>query len=271
MKGKFSWRAFISFGLTYMMLILFVSGIILYVSPPGRYAHWVIWRLWGMTKEEWQAVHTVFSFSFIILSVFHLFSANWKAFVYYIRSKTKNGFNKKNEFVFSTLLILMVFLGTFFSVPPFSSVMDLGEDLTNSWETTEKIAPVPHAELLTLAELAVQMKVDSVQMLTRKLMNHQILYIDTHTQTLQEIADANETTPMEIYEILAKKAGNEMQGAGIGRKTLEDFAFEMGKSVDEMLEILKENNITAEIGQTLRTIGDNNNLPPRDVYDLISK
>ena len=78
MNRKFSWKAFISFGLAYMMVILLVSGLILYVSPPGRYAHWVTWTLWGMTKEEWQAVHTVFSFGFIILSVFHLFSANWK-------------------------------------------------------------------------------------------------------------------------------------------------------------------------------------------------
>ena len=271
MNGKFSWRAFISFGLTYAMVILLVSGIILYVSPPGRYAHWVNWTLWGLTKEEWQALHTIFSLSFIALSVFHLFSANWKAFVYYFRSKKQNGFNKKKEFALSSLLILIIFFGTFFSLPPFENVMALGENLTDSWEKTEERAPVPHAELLTLAELADQLHLESTDEMTRKLENHQIKFEDIHTQTLQEMAEANNTTPAELYDIVSKKAGNTMQGSGVGRKTLEDFALEQNKDVDDLLLILKNNNIQADRKQTLRTIGENNDIPPRDVYDLISK
>ena len=271
MNQKFSWRAFISFGLTYMMLILLVSGFILYVSPPGRYAHWVTWKLWGMTKEEWQAIHTIFSFGFVMLSVFHLFSANWKAFVYYFRSKASRGFNKKFEFLFATLLIGAVFFGTFYSVPPFENVMTLGENLTNSWEKVEERAPVPHAELLTLAELAYQLKIDSVEVMTRKLDNHKITYENTTTQTLQEIADANQMTPAELYEIISKNAGNAMQGSGVGRKTIEEFAVELNKSTDEILKILETNHIKAEKDQTLKKIGDNNNMVPRDLYDLISK
>lgn len=271
MNRKFSWRAFISFGLTYMMLILLVSGFILYISPPGRYAHWVTWSLWGMTKEEWQSIHTIFSFSFIILSIFHLFSANWRAFVYYIRAKSVSGFNKKFEFLFATLLIAFVFVGTFYSVPPFENVMTLGEDLTNSWEKVEKRAPVPHAELLTLSELAYQLKIDSVEVMTRKLDNHKISYENTTVQTLQEIANANQMTPAELYEIISKNAGNEMQGSGVGRKTIEDFSVELNKSADEILQILNANHIKAEKDQTLKTIGDNNNMVPRDIYDLISK
>lgn len=41
MKRKFRWRAFISFGLTYIILVLLISGIVLFMAPPGRYAHWV--------------------------------------------------------------------------------------------------------------------------------------------------------------------------------------------------------------------------------------
>lgn len=271
MNGKFSWRAFISFGLTYIMVILLVSGFILYVSPPGRYAHWVNWTLWGITKEEWQAIHTVFSLSFIVLSVFHLFSANWRAFIYYFRSKREKGFNKKFEFLFSTLLILAVFFGTFFSLPPFENVMVLGEELTNSWEKVEEQAPVPHAELLTLAELSEQLQLESPDELTRKLDNHQVKYRDVNTQTLEEMAAANNTTPAELYEIISKKAGNSMQGSGVGRKTLEDFAKEMNKNVEDILRVLEVNKIAAKKNETLRTIGEKNNLSPRDIYDLISK
>lgn len=243
----------------------------LYMSPPGRYAHWVNWKVWGFTKEGWQAIHTVFSFTFVILSIFHLFSINWKAFISYLKSKKSAGFNKKREFLISTTLTLVFFFGVIFSVPPFKTVMDFGEHLTGSWEKTEERAPVPHAELLTLAELTEQLHLSSVDEITRKLDNHKIKYENAQKQTLQEIAEANNSTPIEIYEIISKKAQNQLQGSGIGRKTVEDFASELDKSVDEILKILKENNIEAEKGQTLRNIGENNNLPPRDVYEMISK
>lgn len=270
MKNKFSWKAFISFGLTYAIIILLLSGIMLYVSPPGRYAHWVNWTLWGFTKEGWSGIHIVFSFGFVVLSLLHLLWINWKSFVSYLKSKKASGFNKKRELITSTLFILIFFFGTIYAVPPFKNILDLGETFTASWEKTEERAPVPHAELLTLAELSGQMDV-SVDEITRKLDNHKIKYENVSSQSLQEIAEANSSTPLKIYEIIGKKAGNQMQGSGIGRKTIEEFATELGKGVDEVIEILKTNNIKAKKGETLKTIGENNNLPPRDVYKLISE
>jgi hypothetical protein len=205
MKNKFSWKAFISFGLTYSFIFIIISGIMLYASPPGRYAHWVNWTILGFTKEGWQAIHTVFSYTFVILSVFHLFTINWKKFLSYLKSKTKKGMNKKREFYLSTILTVVFFFGIIFSVPPFKSVMDLGEHLTASWEKVEEAAPIPHAELLTLSELANQMNLSSVDEITVKLKNHNIEFENTHTQTLQEIAKANHTNPLAIYEQISRK------------------------------------------------------------------
>lgn len=271
MKKKFSWRAFISFGLTYAIIIVLLSGIMLYVSPPGRYAHWVNWTLWGFSKEGWQAIHTVFSLGFVILSIFHLLSVNWTVFVSYIKSKTGRGFNKKYELIISTLLVLVFFFGTIYSVPPFKSVMDLGEHFTASWEKAEERAPVPHAELLTLTELAEQLEIESVDEITRKLDSHSIKYENVHTQTLQEIGSDNDLTPAEVFKIISQKAANKQQGSGIGRKTIEDYALEVDKSVADIMEILKANKIEAKPTETLRTIGENNNLEPREVYKLISE
>lgn len=271
MNKKFSWRAFISFGLTYSFIIIVISGVILYMSPPGRYAHWVNWKILGFTKEGWAGIHSVFSYTFLILSVFHLFTVNWKAFASYIKSKSQKGISKKRELIFSTGLTLVFLFGVIFSVPPFQSVVEFGEYLTNSWEETEERAPVAHAELLTLAELTEQLELNSIDEVSRKLINHKIEFENIDKQTLQEIAEDNGSTPIEIYEIISKKAGNQKQGSGIGRKTLEDFAFELNINVDEIVKILNDNNIKAEKTQTLRTIGENNNLPPRDVYELMSK
>lgn len=271
MKTKFSWRAFISFGLTWAIIVILISGIILYIAPPGRYAHWVNWKLAGFSKEGWQAIHTIFSLAFIVLSIFHLFSVNWQAFISYIKSKSVKGFNKKKELLFSIIATLVFFFGTVFSIPPFQSVMDLGESATNSWEKTEERAPVPHAELLTLTELADQLNIKSVDEIISKLNSHKISFEDTHTQTLQEIGEANNLTPIEVYEIIIKQPANQGQGMGVGRKTIEDFSEELNKSTDELMHILEQNNIEAKPTQTLRTIGENNNLPPRDVYKLLSE
>ena len=271
MKNKFSWRAFISFGLTYSFIIIIISGIILYVAPPGRYAHWVNWEIIGLIKEGWQALHTVFSFTFVILSVFHLFTINWKAFLSYIKTKTTSVLNKKREFIISSGLFLIFFFGILFSVPPFHSVMDLSEYFTESWEKAEEEPPIPHAELLTLAELDGQLSDVTLEEITNNLSRHQISFDNTNQQTLSEIAEMNETTPLEIYRQITQKPESQRQGSGIGRKTIEDFASELNRNVEDVLSILKENNIKAEKGQTLRDIGDNNNIPPRDIYDLISK
>ncbi|HYQ57641.1 MAG TPA: DUF4405 domain-containing protein [Draconibacterium sp.] len=271
MKTKFSWRAFISFGLSWAILVILVSGVILYVAPPGRYAHWVNWELAGFSKEGWQAIHTLFSLGFIVLSIFHLFSVNWKTFVSYIKLKSAKGFNKQKELLFSTAAVLVFFFGTVFSIPPFQTVMDLGESATNSWEKTEERAPVPHAELLTLTELAAQLQMESVDEITRKLDSHKIKYTDVHAQKLQEIGAANNLTPQEVYEIIIKQPANQGQGMGVGRKTIEDFSKELNKSVDELMQMLDNNNIEAKPTETLRTVGENNDLPPSDVYKILTE
>lgn len=270
MKKKFSWKVFISFGLTYSFFIIFITGVILYIAPPGRYANWVNWKILGFTKAGWQALHTTFSYTFVILSIFHLFTVNWKAFWSYLKLKKQKGLNKKREFYISTILTIAFSLGIIYAVPPLKYVMDLGEYFTASWEKEEEEPPIPHAELLTLVELAEQMKLSSVDEITNKLTVHGIKFNNTG-QTLIEIAKINETTPLEIYDQISKKSGAQKQGSGIGRKTLEDFAGEVGKSADEVMQILQENGIKAEKGQTLRDIGDSNNMPPRDIFELFSK
>lgn len=271
MKNRFSWRAFISFGLTYAFIVILVSGIVLFVAPPGRYAHWVNWKIIGLSKEGWQALHTVFSITFVILSVFHLFTVNWSAFLSYLKSRATSGINKKREFLFSSSLFALFFFGVLFSVPPFQSLMNLSESLTDSWEKAEEEPPVPHAELLTLAELAGQLPGYTLEQITNNLQRFQIIYNNTTQQTLSEIAELNKTTPLEIYRQITRKPELQQQGSGVGRKTIENIALELNKNVNEVLKILKENGIHAEKGQTLRDIGENNNIPPRDVYNLISK
>ena len=44
--ARFQWRAFVTLFVTLSFLLIAVSGLVLYVAPPGRVAHWssTAWR-----------------------------------------------------------------------------------------------------------------------------------------------------------------------------------------------------------------------------------
>lgn len=267
-EKKFSWRAFISFGLLFSFIIMSLTGIVLYLAPAGRVSNWVNWKLIGFTKAQWQALHTVFSYTFIILAVFHLFSINWRVFISYIKNKTRQGLNRKRELWLSTVFTLLFFLGIVYSVPPFSSVMDFGEYLTESWEKKTNEPPIPHAELLTLTELSHQLDSVSIEKIVNRLKASDIRFNNTG-ETLEQIGALNNMPPIDIYNLITKRAPGEMTGAGMGRKTLSQIAGENNKDIDEVLTILKEKGIIATPEMTLKDIAAENDMAARDIYELI--
>jgi len=268
MKKKFSWRAFISIGLFYTFFILLVTGMVLYVAPAGRIANWVNWKLVALTKAQWQSIHTVFALLFVILSIFHLFSINWKAFWTYLKSKTKQGLNKKREFYLSTIFTILIFVGVISSIPPLRYVMDLSESLTESWENVETEPPIPHAELLTLRELSEQLDNISPDSIQDILKANNIIF-NSVDETLADIGNANEISPDKIYDLLTASRNSKSIGGGFGRKSLEDLSVEINKDLDQIMKILKDNNIDASKEQTMRDIASENNMAPVDIYDLI--
>jgi len=71
-RRGFNFRSFTAFILTWTFLTLVVSGAVLYIAPPGRIANWTRWQLIILTKEQWQAVHTLTAVAFLVGGLFHL-------------------------------------------------------------------------------------------------------------------------------------------------------------------------------------------------------
>jgi len=277
MKQKFSWKSFVSFSLAWSFLIILISGIVLYIAPPGRVSNWTNWMLLGFTKAGWQAIHTIFSYSFVVLSIFHLFSFNWKVFLYYFTSKAAQGINKKKELLVSAGLIAIIFVGTHFNLQPFKAVMDFGEWTTESWEVKEEQAPIPHAEILTIRELSgkyVKMSPDSILLLIRG----KGLKADSVGQTIQKIGELNNLTPAKVYSIIMPEthtsgvnAEGKPQIQGLGRKTVSDLAKDLGKDVDEVINVLKTNNITAKPEDKIKEIAEKTGKTPTEILGLLEK
>ncbi len=134
MKQAFSWRIFISFGLSLSFVILLVSGVLLYIFPGSRGNSGFVWEMLGLTKPDWQNQHIIFGFAFSTLGLFHLLVINGKAFFSYIKNKTTEGLNRPIELLIILLLGLLFGVGTYFKTQPFLSILKLGKSISKSFD-----------------------------------------------------------------------------------------------------------------------------------------
>ncbi len=134
-EKKFKLRPFVTFFLTLSFIELVITGIILYIVPPGRIANWTNWKLLGLDKGTWEGLHTTGGLFFAIFSIIHI-ALNWKVLLNYIRAKTQKTLNRWKELVAAILFFLFVSIGTAVNWVPFSTIMDFGETISNSWETS---------------------------------------------------------------------------------------------------------------------------------------
>ena len=132
-ERKFKLRPFVSLFTALSFIHLIFTSVVLYIVPPGRFANYANWKLLGITKGGWEAQHTIMGFLFIGFAVIHLI-LNWKVFINYIRSRVKKAVNRTWELIAAVVLVVFISLGSAYSLAPFSSVMNLGENLSKSWE-----------------------------------------------------------------------------------------------------------------------------------------
>ena len=148
-------RNFFSILIAIAFLALAVTGVVLFLVPPGRVANWTDWRLAGLSKDQWQSLHICFGVVFAVGSVVHIY-LNWRTLVCYFTSRATGRLSFRWEWALAIGLCAVVGFGTVLGLPPFSSFMAFHETVKHSWEAEERRPPIPHAELLTLSELAVE-------------------------------------------------------------------------------------------------------------------
>ena len=271
MKKSFSWRIFISFGLLLSFLMLLVSWVILYISPPGRVANWSDWRMLGLTKTGWENQHAIFGFAFAILSIFHLFFINWKAFLSYLKTKASAGLKSPGELLASVLLVLLCGFGTFFALQPFSSIIDFGNRISASWERRESSPPVPHAEAMTLVELARQPGLGRDAALLKSKLEKAGYAVGSVQETLAEIAARNRTTAEALYRHIApaESGKHRLPAEGLGRRTLQEIADGAGVSATSLQLALRQKGVEAKPEMTLKSIADRNRIGMSELRGML--
>ncbi len=284
----FSWRALTSLIVALSFCILVLSGAILYMSPPGRIANWTHWTLLTLTKNEWNALHLCFSLLFVFSSIVHLVF-NWKALLSYFKNRITSRLGFRREWLFALLICLGIYFGARLNLPPFAQWINLREKIGRNWPDSLRQPPIPHAELLTLKELAREAQIEILTAIERL---HASGVTDfTEETVVQVIAEKNKRSPREIYEIIQGNSLSEsMQrgsmgrglgggggsgvggGSGAGSLTLEQYCTQQGISLNSALELLGNQGIKASGEQTLRQIAtDNGYARPRQIMDLLQQ
>lgn len=210
-KTRFSWRALASVLIGVAFLVMGVSGTILFVSPPGRVANWSDWRMIGYSKHEWADLHIAFGVMFVLAAVLHLI-LNIRPLISYFRNRLTRHIGLRREWIAALLLSGLVFLGTRYDVPPVSSLLSFGESVKRSWEEPTAAAPIPHAELLTLKELAEKAGV-TLEQATERLTKQELKGVSGDI-VVSELATQNNTTPLRVYQIVQDLPA---RGPGAGR------------------------------------------------------
>lgn len=270
-RKKFNWRGWTTFVVTISFIVDTVSGVILYIAPPGRIANWTNWNVWGLDKEEWGAIHTIFGYVLLIIVGIHLYY-NWKIFWKFIWSKIQKALNLKWELITATLLCLLLFLGTLWNIPPFSSTMALGEHFKQIWEESRAEVPIAHAELLSLQEFADKIKVPVDQILSA--LKSKAYKVKNVQQTLGEIAKENGTSPDKLYEAIKSEGvkpavPSTIEGTGMGKKTLNAICSEKGLSLDKVLARLKQKGIEASPNDRLKDVASKLGKTPMEIFAII--
>jgi hypothetical protein len=234
----------------------------------------------GLTKNQWGGLHIWFSIVFLIAAAFHIY-LNWRLLSSYFKDRISNAFTLRWEWVLSAIICIIVFVGTLADVTPFSSFLVWNEVLKESWEVSGQQAPVPHAELMTLAEIADKVKGIEVEAMITNLRSNGI-EVESPNLILGKLAQTNNLTPIQLYAIASgrdrlaeyRSGGRTYSGKGyrgMGQLTLRQYCSKAGLDINTATKKLQNRGIEAGPDMLLRDIAQAKGLLASDIRDILEE
>jgi hypothetical protein len=258
------------------VLCLFTSGI-LYIVPEGRVAYWADWRLWGLSKTEWGNLHINLGFLFLITGLLHIFY-NWNAVAAYMKNRARQFKVFTASFNVALVLILVVGVGTYWKIPPMSTVLNFGHSFKDAAAKKYGEPPYGHAELSPLVSFYRKTEIDPVK--ARQLMGKAGIIVKDEKQTVAAIAAHNKMTPKALFDII-KLASTVVEAAaltfpdapmpGFGNKTLQEICVTYTLQPARIIQGLAKENIAARPDQTIREIAGSAKMEPSAFFAILHR
>jgi len=276
---------------------LSLSGIMLFFSPQGRVAYWSDWRILGLSKVQFTAVHTTFMVLFLVGGIWHIV-LNWKPITNYLKDRTKKVRLSTPEFSIALALCGVFFIGALVGFFPFKQFLDFGDGIKSYWERTSGSPPWPHAELAQLDRFCRGME-DYERLEHQRLVDIDCeealaalrqagMEVENESQQLIDIANANSTTPQALAEIVLtvarprapssdEAAARESQGpfimpySGLGRMTLREYAEKYDADLDRALSILRGKGMDLDPDKALRGEASRFDADPEGIIRVLNE
>jgi hypothetical protein len=235
-------RRIVSVNMFLSFVVMSLTGLVLWIVPQGRVAHWADWRLLGLDKDQWGALHTTFMVLFLVGGIWHLV-LNWRALTLYLKDRARRLRVFTGEFNVALVLCVFFAAGTLAAWPPLTWVTDLGAWAQTSWERTLGSPPWGHAELTPLGRFVGGLEnwarwegrtlrtsdPEAAAAILREAGYHEA----TPDRTVLEIAHAAGRSPQQLLEALLEPAATSAAApteafphpaSGLGRLTLTQYA-----------------------------------------------
>jgi hypothetical protein len=251
------------------ILLLFTS-IILYLTPQGKIAFWANWKMLGIGKEEWGALHTNLGFLFIIAGILHTV-LNWKPIVAYMKNKAQQLKVFTGDFNIALGITLVIVAFTMLEWQPIHAIQVLGENIKDAAAKEYGEPPYGHAEASPLKSFCKKTGLDVAEAV-EKLKAAELKGVSAEA-TLADIAEANGMTPQQVYSLISPATVEggmpATPGSGLGKRTVSEICESAGLDAAAMIKSLKSVGIEAEPASKLKDLADKNAMDPRDVYDIM--
>jgi len=273
------------------------TGLMLFLTPHGRVAYWNSWRLGGLSKDQYAQLHTTFMLVFIVAGVWHLV-LNWGAIKTYLKTRARKWRLFTPEFDVALALIALFAVGTLTLLPPWSTLLAWQGSIKDYWERRDGAPPWGHAEENTLSRFTRGLvdweRLDGGRQVSLSVedalaaLRAEGLTVRDEKQRLVDIAEANDTTPGRLMEILRAAATpiepSESPGAtadpaagpfptpysGVGRMSLAQYCEKYGLELAELQAHLPE-GVAADPDRTFRELAEELETDPKGVIDLLNE
>jgi len=178
----------------------------------------------------------------------------------YFRKRRQQIARVRPEWIVSAALALLVFGGTSLAVPPFVSLLDWNESIKESWDRSAERAPIPHAELLTVAEIAEYAEITPQQALAR--LREEGFADATEDCIVGDLATERGISAQAVYAVISGSPGRNPSGPsgggghglGMGNLSLKQFCVQEGIALETCLDRLAAEGIVADVDLSLRDL-----------------
>lgn len=262
------------------MLITFflevVTSVVLYIVPHGRVAYWADWHLFGLSKTEWANQHINLGVLFFLAAFIHVY-LNWKPIVAYLKNRAKEVKIITTSFNVALMLSLIVGVGTYFEIPPMSTVIHFSNSIKDNASKVYGEPPYGHAELSSLKLFTKKQGLDLEQSIM--LLEHAGLVVEDSSLTLKEIASANNLPPQKIYSFIEEAKMEEIPGGevvfpdspmpGFGNKTMAEICAEFNLHFPVIKQGFAEKGIQINAEQTIKEIAAAHDTEGIAIFNLL--